>query len=139
MKNYDLMIIGGCASGLAAAINAKRLAPEARIAVAERLPRVGKKLLATGNGRCNLTNIHALGHEYKNREFALTALEKYTPERVVDFFATLGLRCRTDGEGRVYPRSNVASSVLDALRFEVERLGVEVLCDTPINSIKKNG
>ena len=121
MKNYDLMIIGGCASGLAAAINAKRLAPEARIAVAERLPRVGKKLLATGNGRCNLTNIHALGHEYKNREFALTALEKYPPE------------------GRVYPRSNAASSVLDALRFEVERLGVEVLCDTPINSIKKNG
>ena len=139
MKNYDLMIIGGCASGLAAAINAKRLAPEARIAVAERLPRVGKKLLATGNGRCNLTNIYALGHEYKNRVFALTALEKYPPERVVDFFATLGLRCRTDGEGRVYPRSNAASSVLDALRFEVERLGVEVLCDTPINSIKKNG
>ena len=62
MKNYDLMIIGGCASGLAAAINAKRLAPEACIAVAERLPRVGKKLLATGNGRCNLTNIHALRH-----------------------------------------------------------------------------
>ena len=111
MKNYDLMIIGGCASGLAAAINAKRLAPEARIAVAERLPRVGKKLLATGNGRCNLTNIHALGHEYKNREFALTALEKYPPERVVDFFATLGLRCRTDGEGRVYPTIGMANPI----------------------------
>lgn len=137
MKKYDLIIIGGCASGLAAAINAKRLNPEAHICIAERLPRVGKKLLATGNGRCNLTNIHALEHDYKNREFAIAALKKYPPESVMRFFASLGLLCRTDGEGRVYPRSNAAASVLDALRFEVERIGVDVLCDMPVTSVKE--
>lgn len=140
MKKYDLIIVGGCASGLVAAINAKRLHPQARIAVIEKLPRVGKKLLATGNGRCNLTNINALSHEYKNRDFALFALQKYSPDTVTEFFASLGLLCRADSEGRVYPRSNVASSVLDALRFEAEKLGTEMIFNTPVTDIKnKNG
>lgn len=140
MKKYDLIIVGGCASGLVAAINAKRLHPKARIAVIEKLPRVGKKLLATGNGRCNLTNLNALSHEYKNRDFALFALQKYSPDTVIKFFASLGLLCRVDSEGRVYPRSNAASSVLDALRFEAEKLGTEMIFNTPVTDIKnKNG
>lgn len=140
MKKYDLIIVGGCASGLVAAINAKRLHPKARIAVIEKLPRVGKKLLATGNGRCNLTNINALSHEYKNRDFARFALQKYSPDTVIEFFASLGLLCRADSEGRVYPRSNAASSVLDALRFEAEKLGTEMIFNTPVTDIKnKNG
>ena len=59
MKRFDLIIIGGCASGLAAAVNAHRLYPGLEIAVIEKLPRAGKKILATGNGRCNLSNINA--------------------------------------------------------------------------------
>lgn len=138
MKRYDLIIVGGCASGLVAAINAKRLHPRASVAVVEKLPRVGKKLLATGNGRCNLTNLNALEHEYKNRDFALHALKKYPPERIIEFFSSLGLLCRADSEGRVYPRSNAASSVLDALRFEIEKQGVQVICDTTVKTIKKS-
>lgn len=137
MKKFDVIVAGGCSAGLAAAIGAKRLYPQLNIAVLEKLPRVGKKILATGNGKCNLTNLNALSHEYRNRDFANGAFNKYPPGKIVEFFDSMGLLCYADGEGRVYPRSNTASSVLDALRFEAERLGVEMLTDTPVTQAKK--
>lgn len=140
MKEFDLIVIGGCSAGLAAAISAKRNHPELNIAILEKLPRVGKKILATGNGRCNLTNLNALSHPYHNAGFAEFALNKYSPEKVIGFFGSLGLMTRVDGERRVYPRSNNAASVLDALRFETEKLGISVFCDTTVSDIrKKNG
>ncbi len=119
MEKFNLAIIGGGASGLAAAINASRFHPGIKIAIIEHLPKAGKKILATGNGRCNLTNINALSHSYRNDTFAKVCLNKYPPEKVISFFASLGLLTYTDSEGRVYPRSNNASSVLDALRFSL--------------------
>ncbi len=139
MKNHDLIVVGGCSAGIAAAINAKRLYPEMKIAVLEKLPRIGKKLLATGNGKCNITNLYALEHSYVNNSFTQYAQNKYNPDKVVEFFESLGLLCYSDSCGRVYPESNMAASVVDALRFELERLGVEVICDTPVTDIKKNG
>ena len=121
MEKYNLAIIGAGASGLAAAINASKLHPEYKIALIEHLPKVGKKILATGNGRCNLTNINALNHGYRNDGFAKICLNKYPPEKVIDFFRSLGLITYTDSEDRVYPRSNNASSVLDALRFSLDK------------------
>lgn len=138
MRNYDVIVIGGCSAGLAAAINAKRLHENMNIAVLEKLPRIGKKILATGNGRCNLTNENALVHPYHNHKFASVALEAYPPGTVKTFFESMGMLTRTDGEGRVYPRSNVASSVLDALRFETEKLGINIFCDTAVSKIKKS-
>lgn len=137
MKSYDLIIVGGCSAGLAAAINAKRRNPDLKIAVLEKLPRIGKKLLATGNGKCNLTNENALCHDYVGKDFAAFALEKYNPQTIKDFFSSLGLLCYTDSCGRVYPESNTAASVVDALRFELERLKIDVYCDTQITDIKK--
>ena len=139
MKNYDLIIVGGCSAGIAAAINCKRLYPQNKIAVIEKLPRIGKKLLATGNGKCNITNLFALEHGYVNKGFTEYAQNRYTPDTVVEFFESLGLICYSDSCGRVYPESNMAASVVDSLRFELERLGVEVICDTPVTDIKKNG
>lgn len=139
MKNYDLIVVGGCSAGIAAAINAKRLYPEKSVAILEKLPRIGKKLLATGNGKCNITNLYALEHDYVGKGFALYAQNKYTPDKIVGFFESLGLICYSDSCGRVYPESNTAASVVDALRFELERLGVDVVCDTPVTDIKKNG
>ena len=136
MKNYDVIVIGGCSSGIVATINAKRRNPDMRIAILEKLPRIGKKLLATGNGKCNLTNETAAMHDYVGKEFAGYAFQKYSPENIKDFFASLGLLCYTDSCGRVYPESNNASSVVDALRFELERLGVDVYCETPVTEIK---
>lgn len=135
MKKYDLGIVGGSASGLIAAINAKYLHPDISVVIFEKNQRLGKKILATGNGRCNLTNIHALDHEYTNSNFAQHSLKKYSSNEVIEFFSKLGLLTYADEKGRVYPRSNTASSVLDALRFEIEKLNVDVILDYPVSRV----
>lgn len=137
MKRYDIAVVGGCASGIVAAISAKRKNPELNIVIIEKLPRIGKKILATGNGRCNLTNVNAVASDYCNSDFVSDVLAKYPPQKVIGFFESMGLLTFADSEGRVYPRSNMASSVLDILRFELERLGVEIICDTPVSQIRK--
>lgn len=139
MKKYDLIVVGGCSAGIVAAINAKRLYPEKKVVILEKLPRIGKKLLATGNGKCNITNLYALEHDYVGKGFAAYALNEYTPDKIVEFFESLGLICYSDSCGRVYPESNTAASVVDALRFELERLGIDVFCDTPVTDIRKSG
>lgn len=135
---YDIIIVGGGASGLTAAINAKRTNRALKILLLEGLPRVGKKILATGNGRCNLTNMNAKSSDYRNSDFVVAALAKYSSTKTVDFFNSIGVFCVSDSEGRVYPMSNTAASVLDALRFEAERLKIEICCDTHVDSIKNS-
>lgn len=126
-------VIGGGASGLACAIQIMRTVKnkeDVKVTILERLPRVGKKILVTGNGRCNLTNVNASVNNYRgDAEFTRFALDKFSPQNNIEFFNSLGLYTRTEDEGRVYPLSNQASSVLDALRFECDRLGVETVCD----------
>ncbi|MBR6939958.1 MAG: NAD(P)/FAD-dependent oxidoreductase [Clostridia bacterium] len=136
MLEYGLGIVGGSASGLAAAISAKRKNENLKIVIFEQLPRTGKKILATGNGRCNLTNTGALSHPYRNAGFAMKAIGRYPPERVTEFFRSLGLETYTDSEGRVYPRSNTAASVLDALRYEILRQGTEIVKEYKVTEIK---
>ena len=133
---YDIAIVGAGASGLAAAISAKRTDKAKSVLLIEALPRVGKKILATGNGRCNLTNLNAKAENYNNA-FVGDTLSVYPPKKIVEFFDSIGLKCISDSEGRVYPMSNTAASVLDCLRFEAENLGVETLCDTHVDSISK--
>ncbi len=135
MKNFDIIIIGGGASGLCAAIESAGTNGGAQIALLEKLPRVGKKLLVTGNGRCNLTNTNADEKSYNAPGFAAGAISLFGTESTVEFFKGLGLLTVTDDEGRVYPSSGTASSVLDVLRFEADRLGVKTFCDTPVNSV----
>jgi predicted Rossmann fold flavoprotein len=137
MTEFDLIIVGGSASGLCAAIQAARTNRALSVAVLERMPRVGKKILATGNGRCNLSNTDALTHPYHNAAFAKAALAKYDVEKTLAFFKSLGLLTVTDREGRIYPMSNTAASLLDALRFEAERLNVKTLCNTTVKGVKK--
>lgn len=132
MTEFDLIIVGGSASGLCAAIQAARTNSAMSVAVLERMPRVGKKILATGNGRCNLSNINAAAHPYHNAAFAKPALAKYDVEKTLAFFKSLGLLTVTDSEGRIYPMSNTAASLLDALRFEAERLRIKILCNTAV-------
>ena len=138
MKKTDILIIGGGASGLAAAIQAKRTNRQKSVTVIEHLPKVGKKILATGNGRCNLGNLTAAEHNYTNKRFAIPAIQKYGVQSLVDFFESMGLFVRADSEGRLYPMSNTAASVLDALRFECELLGVNFICEEKAEQIKKS-
>lgn len=137
-----LLVIGGGAAGLTAAIEAARAFRRAdmpgRVTLLERLPRVGKKLLATGNGRCNLTNRLAAPPDYfEAADFVRPALERFPVENTLAFFASMGLLCEEEEEGRLYPMSRQAAGVLDALRFEAERLGIRLLCDTRVQSLQR--
>ena len=133
-------VIGGGAAGLMCAVQAAKRYPDKRIAVIEKADRVGKKLLVTGNGRCNLSNLNASSADYHgegSEQLINILFEKYPPEAVLKSFKALGLFSRSDSEGRVYPLSNQASSVLDILRLNIKELGVEELCGFDIRDIVK--
>lgn len=133
---YDALIIGGGASGLAAACALAGTGK--RVLLLEKQARVGRKLLSTGNGRCNLTNLNAAPEHYHgSRGAAARALEKCPPEEVLRFFGDLGLPTVPDEEGRVYPMSNQAASVLDALRLSAAERGCEILCECGAESVLK--
>ncbi len=134
-------IVGGGASGLTAAIAAKRTRPQACVTVLERGPRVGRKLMLTGNGRCNLTNADAGPERYHGASpaFVRGILEQMTPADTLRFFADIGVPARTEEHGKVYPMSGQASSVADALRFEAERLGVSTRVDTCVTRMRPKG
>ena len=119
----DILILGGGAAGLMAAIAAKRAAPGARVTILEAGDRVGKKILSTGNGRCNLTNLRARAGDYAPAPVG-AVLGQFPPARVLAAFAQMGLCFREEEDGRVYPASDAASSVLDALRLTCAHLGV---------------
>ena len=136
-----IVIVGGGAAGMAAAIAAAEQAPRAEIRVLERLPAPGKKLLATGNGRCNLTNLRASPAQYQTSspEALAQILAGMTPERVLAFFRGLGLWCAEEDEGRVYPRSRQAASVLAVLQLAMERRGVRVECGRAAAGLSREG
>ncbi len=137
---FKVAVIGGGASGLACAIEIMHTVKnrdDVKVTVLEKLPRVGKKILVTGNGRCNLTNMNSATSGFRgDTDFAYAVLNEYTPESNIKFFNEMGLYTRVEDEGRVYPLSNQASSVLDALRFECERLGIEIVCDYNVVHVK---
>ena len=136
----DVIIVGGGAAGLAAAVFLGRCADGRRIAVLEKSHRVGKKLMATGNGTCNLTNIKATAADYHGApRLAGAALSAFSVAKTMDFFTSIGVDCATRPDGKVYPLSEQAGAVLDALRLEAQALGVEILCDTKVTALKKQG
>ena len=138
--SYDVIIVGGGAAGLAAAVFLGRAADGRRIAVLEKGPRVGKKLMATGNGTCNLTNVKATAADYHGApRLAEAALSAFSVAETMDFFTSIGVDCATRSDGKVYPMSEQAGAVLDALRLEAQALGVEILCDTKATALKKQG
>ena len=131
-------IIGGGASGMAAALAAARK-KENQIILLERQARVGRKLQATGNGRCNLTNLHAKEGGYHGDEasFADFAIGKYGPEETLEWFRSLGLYTVAEDSGRVYPYSDQANSVVDVLRFALEQENIEVKLGFEVEKVKR--
>ena len=136
----NILIIGGGASGMAAAIKAAENGAR-QVIVLERQQRVGKKLLATGNGRCNLTNLEAEPRRYhgENPRFCAKILRDYPPERVLAFFSGLGLRTVTEYGGRVYPMSDHAASVLDVLRLGLEKPNITLLTGCAAQRVRRSG
>lgn len=135
---FPIAIIGAGASGLFAAMAASGMRPHS-VLLLEKEARVGRKLLATGNGRCNLLNMAVDPSRYHGggRQTALSLLAQTPPATLADLFDMAGLLCREEKEGRVYPFSGQAASVLDVLRAACARGGVETRCDTNIVSIHR--
>lgn len=131
-------IVGGGAAGLFAAVTAAKAG--AKVTVLEKADRVGRKLLATGNGRCNLTNLRAAAADYHTDCPAAVkaVLEQLPPAQAVARFEQIGLLCREEEEGRVYPYSAQAAAVLDRLRFACAHLGVEKENGFSVKSIEKS-
>ena len=139
---YDIAVIGAGAGGLSCCIAAKKRDGGASVVLLENKDRVGKKILATGNGKCNLSNLNenTVGNYYSpDLSFVNTVLSKYTNKSNIEFFGEIGLVCRADSEGRVYPFSAYAGSVCDALRYECDRLGVETLCNFKTKGVTLRG
>ncbi len=136
----DVIIIGGGAAGLTAAVYLKKKKPTATVRILESQARVGKKLSLTGNGRCNITNkdINISRYHGDDVEFCRYALEKYDRIFCESFFAEIGVPFVYEGD-KGYPSSLQASSVVDCLRFAADALGVITHTETKVTNIMLSG
>lgn len=116
MEKFDVIIVGGGASGLMCALNII----DKKVLILEQQDKIGKKILVTGNGRCNLTNV-TISADFYNTNLVKKFLDKFNEKQTLQFFNNLGLETYNDNEGRVYPISNYAASVLDVLRFNINK------------------
>ena len=132
----DILIIGGGASGLVAAISAKLENPRLNVTIAERLSRTGKKILATGNGRCNIGNINLSSEFYHGSLNPMEIIENMPSTD--ELFENMGLYCINDEMGRMYPYSNTASSVLSVLHNKIIEYGINEICDFNVVKIEKS-
>ena len=139
-KGFDVIVIGGGASGLCFAVTLAKKNKKLKIAVLEALDRVGKKLALTGNGQCNISNknLNINAYHGSNASFAEYALNNYGFEYSKAFFETIGVDIVCKEDGRAYPRSFQASSVVDALRFEADLLGIEIICNCRVKELLKD-
>lgn len=127
----DIVVVGGGAAGCMAALTAA--AQGAKVLLLERNPKLGRKLYITGKGRCNLTNRstvqECLANIPHNGKFMMSALVQFPPEEVVAFFEDLGIPLKTERGNRVFPCSDKAADVIDALLRALRKAGVQIVQD----------
>lgn len=132
-----VIVIGGGAAGTVAAIFAARNGH--RVELFEKNEKIGKKLFITGKGRCNVTNagdMDALFDAVKsNPKFLYSAFYSFTNEQAMDFFEELGVRLKVERGNRVFPQSDHSSDIINALKHELERLGVEIHLCTEVKDV----
>lgn len=131
----NIIIIGAGPAGMVAAINAKN--ENNNVILIEKNDRVGKKLLATGNGRCNYTNLNLSENNYSSPSFVKKTLEEFSNHDLINYFSLLGLESTTDGN-RVYPITLKANSVLNTLMYWLDKKGIDIRSNTEVKEIKKN-
>lgn len=137
---YDTIIIGAGASGMTASIFAAR---EGRsVLLLEKTAKLGKKILLTGNGRCNISNKFSeedqkqVKHYFGNNpKFVMSALNKFGYSETKEFFSKLGIEYIEEDSGRMFPASNQAQSVVDVLEYEMRELGVKIVLEANISAI----
>lgn len=131
----NIIIIGAGPAGMVAAINAKN--ENNKVILIEKNERIGKKLLATGNGRCNYTNLFLSEENYSSPDFVRETLKDFSNEDLINYFKVLGLESTTDGN-RVYPLTLKANSVLNILIYWLEKKDIDIRTNTEVREIKKN-
>lgn len=132
----NVCVIGGGAAGMLAALTAAENGHH--VLLLERQSRVGRKLLATGNGRCNLSNYHVSpAHYHGGAGFCDFALSQFDVGETLQYFASLGLLTVSEANGRIYPMSNMAGSVLDVLRYALERPEIDLQTGQTVTAVRK--
>ncbi len=133
-----IIVIGAGASGMMAAISANLNGAD--VILLERNDRLGKKLLATGNGRCNYTNKNLSINNYhgKNPKFAYSGLSQFNVDTTIDFLETMGITPSLLDNGKIFPLSYQSSSMVDVLRYEIENKDIELIKDAYVSEIEKN-
>lgn len=135
----DVVVIGGGSAGLMAAIAAARAGADTLLL--EKGDRLGRKLLISGGGRCNVTNAKGIDHILQNvpgnGKFLQSALHQWSNEDIISFFAELGVPLKEEDRGRMFPASNRATTVLSALVDHLRELGVRIWMDTPVRSLQR--
>ncbi len=133
-----MIIIGAGAAGLCAAIVSARAGQ--RVTLLEQNSKIGKKILVSGNGKCNIGNKYInLSHFHsQNPSFIEEVLEGYDFTVIQKFFTSIGLELMEGKEGKMFPMSLQASSVVELLEYEAQRVGVDIVCDCVVSSIDKD-
>ncbi len=137
MNNKPMIIIGAGASGLIAAITSAGAGQS--VTLLEQNNKIGKKILVSGNGKCNIDNKHISPNRFhsQNPSFIEEVLGGYGFEVIEKFFTSIGLELIEDKEGKMFPMSLQASSVVEILEYEAKRAGVQIICDCAVISISK--
>jgi len=137
---FDIAVVGGGAAGMVSAISAAENGKH--VVVFEQGPKLGRKILISGNGRCNLTNIEAdiIDHYHsRDRDFIQGILEKFSLKDTVLFFSNLGIELSEEKRGRLFPQSNQAQSVVDVLADRMQQLNIVVYLNLQVNKLSKDG
>ncbi|WP_296823130.1 NAD(P)/FAD-dependent oxidoreductase [Sulfurovum sp.] len=134
-----MIIIGAGAAGLCAAIACARAGQ--RVVLLEQNSKVGKKILVSGNGKCNIDNRYIQANRFHSRDpdFVEKVLKGYDFSVVEKFFTSIGLELMEGKEGKMFPMSLQASSVVELLKYEAKRAGVQIVCDCTVTGIAKEG
>lgn len=135
MNIYDVVVIGGGASGIIAALSADMNG--AKVLLIEKNNRIGKKILVTGNGRCNYTNVLLDKKDFNNPEFVQGILDQFDVQDTIDFFDSLGISPKVESEGKTYPLSEQASSFLDAFLYELNRRTINIKLSQEVSRVRK--
>jgi predicted Rossmann fold flavoprotein len=139
MNKYDVAIVGAGPAGIMAAITAGRDGKS--VVLLEKNDFVGRKILATGNGRCNVTNRNISVDRYHGaaKEFILPTLEKFDQFETMEFFESLGVVLKEEDKGRIFPRTNQAATIVEALKHALDSANVAVKTGVTIKSTDPNG
>ncbi len=139
--NYNLIVIGSGAAGMMSAITATRLGK--KVLLLEKLPKLGAKLKATGGGKCNLTNTlpneDFMADFGRNGRFMMPALNALDHHGLQEFFREIGVESHAPDGLRVFPITHSSNTIIDALKNEMQRLGVEVICSQRVKKLKLDG